>query len=172
MPTDTTTMPTDTITMPTDTTTIPTDTTTAAMATATATALAATTTMPITENTTTILATATACDTATTATVRPTSTVDDIDMDYFSRDSLQGASSVTGGVLRGRAQGNVYNMADKIKADDFVTKDVTGKVHIFRLHGNPENMEPYMTVKTKVTNTLGPILKKLGAQYSPIRSKL
>jgi len=79
---------------------------------------------------------------------------------------------VTRGVLRGQAQGNVYNMADKIKADDFVTKDVTGKVHIFRLHGNPENMEPYMTVKTKVTNTLGPILKKLRAQYSPIQSKL
>jgi hypothetical protein len=152
---------------------MPTDTTTTAMATTTATALAATT-MPTTNDTTTIFATATAHDTATTATVHSvtrTSAVDDVDMDFFSRDSLQGASSVTGGVLRGRAQGNVYNMADKIKADDFVTKDVKGKVHIFRLHGNPENMEPYMTVKTKVTKTLGPVLKKLGAQYSPIRSK-
>src|SRR5882762_1186203 len=74
--------------------------------------------------------------TETTTTVRPTSAVDDIDMNFFSRDSLQGASSVTRGVLHGQAQGNVYNMADKIKADNFVTKDVTDKVHIFRLHGN------------------------------------
>ena len=62
-------------------------------------------------------------------------------------------------------------MADDVEAMDF-TKPVTGKVNVFRLHGNPENMEPYMTVKTKVTNTLGPILKKLGAQYSPVQSKL
>ena len=92
-------------------------------------------------------------------------------MDVFSRHDLQGASSVTGGVLRGRAQGNVYNMADHMEATDFA-KRVTGRVHVFRLHGNPENMEPYLMVKTEVTNTLGPILEKLGVQYSPVRSKL
>ena len=62
-------------------------------------------------------------------------------------------------------------MADNMEVMDFA-KPVTGKVNVFRLHGNPENMEPNLTVKTKVTNTLGPILEKLGAQYSPVRSKL
>ena len=62
-------------------------------------------------------------------------------------------------------------MGDDLEPIDF-TKPVTGKVNVFRLHGNPENMEPYLTVKTKVTKTLGPILKKLGSQYSPVRSKL
>jgi hypothetical protein len=33
---------------------------------------------------------------------------------------------------------------------------ITGKVHVFKLHGNPDTMEPYMAFKHKVTNTLGP----------------
>ncbi|KAF8220525.1 hypothetical protein L208DRAFT_1333241 [Tricholoma matsutake] len=32
-----------------------------------------------------------------------------------SRHELQGASHITGGILRGRAQGNVYNIADCIE---------------------------------------------------------
>ena len=129
------------------------------------------TTMPTAAATTaTAAAKLTATAAATTATTA-TSAVNDIDMDVFSCHDLQGASSVTGGVFCGRAQGNIYNMADKMEVMDFA-KPVTGKVNVFRLHGNPENMEPYMTVKTKVTNTLGPILEKLGAQFSPVRSKL
>ena len=62
-------------------------------------------------------------------------------------------------------------MADHMEAMDFA-KPVTSRVHVFRLHGNPENMEPYWMVKTEVTNTLGPILEKLRVQYSPVRSKL
>ena len=52
-----------------------------------------------------------------------------------------------------------------------LTDLLIGKVHIFRVHGNPDTMEPYMTIKHKVTNTLRPILNKLGTQYSPVRSK-
>lgn len=62
-------------------------------------------------------------------------------------------------------------MADHMKAMNFA-KLVTGRVHVFRLYGNPENMEPYLMVKTEVTNILGPILEKLGVQYSPVQSKL
>jgi hypothetical protein len=88
----------------------------------------------------------------------------------FSLHQLQGALAVVGGALHGWAHGNVYNMGDQMEVDNFFTP-VTGKVHVFRLHGNPDNMEPYMTIKHKVTDTLGPILKKLGTQYSPVRSK-
>jgi len=49
------------------------------------------------------------------------------DVESFSRHDLQGASCVTGGVLRGRAQGNVYNMADDMEIADSFTKSVLGK---------------------------------------------
>ena len=48
---------------------------------------------------------------------------------------------------------------------------ISGKVHVFRLHGNPDAMEPYTVIKVKVTDTLGPVLEKLGAQFSPVRSE-
>jgi len=89
-----------------------------------------------------------------------------------SRVDLQGASRMTGGILRGRAQGNVYNIADAMPDDAIFTGPVKGNVHIYNVHGNPDSMEPYMLVKHDVTPNIGPVLKKLAAQYSPVRSKL
>lgn len=48
---------------------------------------------------------------------------------------------------------------------------IPGKVHVFRLHGNPDAMEPFTMIKVKVTDTLGPILEKLGVDFSPVRSE-
>ncbi len=45
-----------------------------------------------------------------------------------------------------------------------------GKVHIYTTHGNPDDSNPYMMLKHEVTNHLGPILKKLGNSYSPVKS--
>jgi hypothetical protein len=42
---------------------------------------------------------------------------------------------------------------------------------VFQSHGNPDASEPYMTLSHHVTPTLGPVLKKLGNQYSPVSSK-
>ena len=84
--------------------------------------------------------------------------------------------------------GNVYNMADTMDIDDPFIKEaqgklmvlgwmtlliqfITGKVHIFKLHGNSNTIEPYMAFKHKVTDTLRPVLNKLGTQYSPVHSK-
>jgi hypothetical protein len=50
-----------------------------------------------------------------------------------SRHDLQGASCMVGGVLRGRAQGNVYNMADPIDTEDPFAKSVTGNFCVFGL---------------------------------------
>jgi hypothetical protein len=76
---------------------------------------------------------------------------------------------MTGGILRGRAQGNVYNIADSMEVTTF-KGPVKGNVHVYNKHGNPDSMEPYMLVKHDVTPSIGPVLKKLAAQYSPVRS--
>jgi len=79
---------------------------------------------------------------------------------------------MTEGILCGRAQGNVYNIADAMPDDAIFTGPVKGNVHIYNMHGNPDSMEPYMLVKHDVTPNIGPVLKKLAAQYSPVCSKL
>ena len=82
---------------------------------------------------------------------------------------LHGASRTTGGILRGRAIGNVFNFGDHMDVDHQNTK-VVGTVHIYTMHGNPEELKPYMMLKHEVTNCIAPILKKLGNSYSPVKS--
>ena len=122
-----------------------------------------------------------------TITVGGTATTDG-DLDMALCHDLQGASCTVGGVLHGQAHGNVYNMADNIKTEDpfikpiigvfFLVLDcrlfiypIPGKVHIFRLHGNPDAMEPFTMIKVKVMDTLGPVLEKLGDQFSLVQSE-
>ena len=50
-----------------------------------------------------------------------------------SRHDLQGASCTVGGVLRGRAHGNVYNMADNFETEDPFIKPVIGIFFWFRI---------------------------------------
>ena len=83
---------------------------------------------------------------------------------------LQGASRVTGGLLRGRAHGNVFNFADAITFKD-THHPATGKVHVYQTHSEPDTTPPYMSFKHNVTADLAPVLEKLAIQYSPIRSK-
>ena len=80
-----------------------------------------------------------------------------------------GASRTTGGILRGKALGNVYNFGDPMDMDTRPGK-VVGKVHVYTTHGNPEDSKPYMVLKHEVTNRLAPILQKLGNSYSPVKS--
>lgn len=82
---------------------------------------------------------------------------------------LHGASRTTGGILRGRALGNVFNFGDGMNVDHQNSK-VVGTVHIYTTHGNPKELKPYMTLKHEVTNHIAPILKKLGNSYSPVKS--
>jgi hypothetical protein len=51
------------------------------------------------------------------------------------------------------------------------TYPIPGKVHVYRLHGNPDAMEPYTMIKVKVMDTLGPVLEKLREQFSPVQSE-
>ena len=86
------------------------------------------------------------------------------------RFELAGASRVTGGILRGRAYGNVYNHADA--ETNFGPDSRTGKVHVYTSRVDPTLTKPDMVLKHKVTPKLTPILKALARGYSPVRSKL
>jgi hypothetical protein len=83
---------------------------------------------------------------------------------------LQGASRMTGGILRGRAHGNVFNFADATTTIED-QGPVMGKVHVYREHEDPKMSKPYMTMKHEVTTNLAPVLEGLASNYSPIKSK-
>ena len=86
--------------------------------------------------------------------------------------NLQGASRITGGVFRGRAQGNVYNFADA--TDVFTPQPApSGKVLVYESttsddKPNPLVDKPSMSIKHAVTDSLILVLRKLGLQYSPV----
>ena len=89
-----------------------------------------------------------------------------------SRFELGGASRVTGGILRGRAYGNVFNHADADADVMFGLESRIGKVHVYTARVDPTLTKPDMVLKHKVTPKLKPILKALARGYSPVRSKL
>ena len=100
---------------------------------------------------------------------------DDTDHNTFAcsrtpSPDLQGASRTTGGVLRGRAAGNVLNIADT--ASIFTATDhgqaITGRVLVYE---NKTDNEPAFTMKHLVTSDLRPILTRLAEKHPPIRSK-
>ncbi|KAK2461393.1 hypothetical protein APHAL10511_006617, partial [Amanita phalloides] len=79
----------------------------------------------------------------------------------------QGSSRVTGGVLRGRAIGNVLNLPD---ADDILEPPILAKgtIRLFSdLSHKPSHHKPTFTFNTEAEPTLAPILEKLGRNYSP-----
>jgi hypothetical protein len=86
------------------------------------------------------------------------------------RFELGGASRVTGGILRGRAYGNVFNHADAEMEFDMEPR--MGRVHIYTARVDPSLAKPDMVLKHNVTPKLKPILKALARGYSPVRSKL
>lgn len=85
-----------------------------------------------------------------------------------SPENLQGASRTTGGVFRGRALGNVFNHADAFGSMANEHMDRKGTVQVYASH---TDLKPLMTMKHKVTTTLGPILHSLSRRYSPVSSK-
>lgn len=91
-----------------------------------------------------------------------------------SPPQLQGASCTMGGILRNWAVGNVYNLADEMEIDGgFEDSQIcpVGKVHVYTTHCNLSDSKPYLLLKHPVTKSLTPVLKKLGIQYSPVKSK-
>lgn len=82
--------------------------------------------------------------------------------------SPQGASRMTGGVLRGRALGNVFNYADG--KDEPHVGPRKGKVLVYQSPRDPTTHKPDMSITSDVSSQLKPVLKTLGRKYSPVRS--
>lgn len=82
---------------------------------------------------------------------------------------LQGASHVTGGFLRGRAQGNVFNNADADLISGYGVERHIGRVQVYTTHADPTVAKPDMELKHEVTPKLTQVLTVLGRRYSPIR---
>jgi len=97
----------------------------------------------------------------------PTSPPRKTGVDHSSFD-LAGASQVTGGVLRGRARGNVFNFADANEVMQQGLGPQVGKVQVYTSHADPTVVKPYMAFKHEVTPKLIPVLKTLGRKYSPV----
>ena len=97
-----------------------------------------------------------------------------------SPKQLQGASRVSGGILRGRAHGNVFNFAD---AKDILDQQEgsrqgmasRGRVYIYSSSLNPttldpELMKPMATVKVVTLQTIALMLQQVTRRFSPVRS--
>ena len=83
--------------------------------------------------------------------------------------SPQGASRMTGGILRGRAHGNVFNHADG--GDEIHVGPRKGKVFVYQSPRDPMAHKPDMSITSEVTPQLKPILKSLARRFSPVRSE-
>jgi hypothetical protein len=84
----------------------------------------------------------------------------------------EGSSRVTGGVLRGRAVGNVLNLPDTSELIQDIPVPAKGTVRLYSdLSHQPSTHKPILTMKTDAKPTLAPILQKLARSYSPVRSK-
>ena len=89
----------------------------------------------------------------------------------LSLDDLQGASHTVGGHIRGRALGNVFNIADGDKgAHEHATH--MGKVHLFTDIGAYGRGEPSCNFTIPINFTLKPILHDIAKKWPPIASKL
>jgi hypothetical protein len=85
--------------------------------------------------------------------------------------NLYGASRTTGGLFRGRALGNTFNMADAydMDVDTGAPLKAMGKVLLYT--SRDQDAEPAMTIKHETGYQLPPVLIKLARKFSPIRSE-
>lgn len=84
---------------------------------------------------------------------------------------LLGASSTTQGVLRGRAQGNVFNMGDAEKPVDTGIGGLFGKINIYNPGDDPSTVKPQLVIKTEVDNHVASVLTEVGELHTPPKSK-
>ena len=82
------------------------------------------------------------------------------------RNTLQGASRMTGGKLHGRALGNIFNHADG--EDNIYLGARKGKVLVYQTPKDPMDHKPDMSITSEVAPRLKPVLKTLARKYSPV----
>ncbi|RDB28249.1 hypothetical protein Hypma_001559 [Hypsizygus marmoreus] len=104
-----------------------------------------------------------------TATSESTTTDPPIFCSLSPEIELLGSSKVTGGIIRGRAIGNVFNMADKadMSIDPSAQRPLRGIVKAF--NSRDTDAKAMATSRHDLGSDLGPILRKLAVDLSPIR---
>jgi hypothetical protein len=86
--------------------------------------------------------------------------------------SLQGASCTSGGVIRGKALGNVLSHEDAPEVFAEQVKSVKGEIRVFTSLVDPINLKPVFIVKVYPDPSLVQVLKQMGKKYKQLESKL
>lgn len=94
-----------------------------------------------------------------------------VDAHIDNPSDLKGASRTVGGLLCGKAHGNVFNVGDAKEGMESDIGLMKGKIKVFRLGDDPSSQKPQMTVKVKVKGNLAPVLTEFSKLYSPVKSK-
>ena len=86
-----------------------------------------------------------------------------------------GSSRASGGILRNKALGNVFNFGDEQPVDDHVQAE--GYVNLSIVSEPPKSLvvedgTSIIKVLTPCHSTMGPLLERVARAYSPLRSKL
>lgn len=85
--------------------------------------------------------------------------------------ALYGSSRTTGGSTRGRATGNVFNLADAADDIDMLVPRL-GKVHLYNSQVDPFQIKPSRVLKIDVQFSMAPVLKSIADKWSPIESEV
>ena len=109
----------------------------------------------------------------------------DMDLDFRGASRMTGkklmlmftqSNQLTGGIIRGKAMGNVFNAADMLPLKEFRHQlpSAMGKVKIYLSSANPEHlditkMRPAMTAEATISDTIQPVLEALADSYSPVK---
>ncbi|KAG5646144.1 hypothetical protein H0H81_008613, partial [Sphagnurus paluster] len=90
---------------------------------------------------------------------------------HFTKEVLQGASCVTGGIFRGRAHGNTLKPADFKHFGGDVIDPPKGHVYIFfKKVSNPAEEKPDEVIKISMDETLmPPVLTQIAKKYREIK---
>jgi hypothetical protein len=84
--------------------------------------------------------------------------------------NLQGTSRMTGGIIRGHAQGNILNHANMLEFG-YETQPPLLKHGRVLVYTSSNQVEPTMVFKHEVTPSLAPVLRTLKRRYSKFSSK-
>jgi hypothetical protein len=84
------------------------------------------------------------------------------------------SNQLIGGIIRGKATGNTFNMADLSPIKEHKLSSLMGKVKLYISSGNPElldilAMRPAMVAEAPVSETIQPVLEALAENYSPVK---
>ena len=109
----------------------------------------------------------------------------DMDLDFRGASRMTGkklmlmftqSNQLIGGIIRGKAMGNVFNAADMLPLKEFGHQlpSAMGKVKIYLSSANPEHLDitkmcPAMTAEATISDTIQPVLEALADSYSPVK---